>query len=282
MRSRADQIWQQFSQGLLANPVNRPLRIAVLAAHPDDEAIGASSVLGRHPEGAVVFLTDGAPRNTRLWPSDFCGSREDYAAKRRAEADRALAVAGLGPKDVFSLGAVDQEAIFSARELARSLAEILAKLKVEVLVTHSYEGGHPDHDAAAFIAALAVAKFEVHSTLLIEMTSYHARDGKCVSGEFLPSAARHGVDVGEELSIDLCPRERERKQRMFTAYASQSLVLRAFSTDRERFRRAPSYNFSCSPHPGTLWYESMGWMSGEQWRALATQHAPEMREHACR
>ncbi len=280
MRSRADRIWQQFSQGLLANPVNRPPRIAVLAAHPDDEAIGASSVLGSYP--AVVYLTDGAPRNVRLWPSDFRGSREHYAAKRRGEAERALAVAGLLPKDMYWLEAVDQEAIFSARELARSLAEILTKLKVDLLVTHSYEGGHPDHDAAAFIAALAVAKVEAHSILLIEMTSYHARNGKCVSGEFLPLTARHDADVGEELCIDFCPRERERKQQMFTAYASQSLVLSAFGTDRERFRRAPVYDFSRPPHPGKLWYESMGWMSGEQWRAIASQHTAGMPECACR
>ena len=279
MRSRADRIWQQFSQGFLANPVNQPLRIAVLAAHPDDEAIGASSVLGHHPGGAVVYLTDGAPRNIRLWPSDFRGSREDYAAKRRAEAERALAVTGLAPKDMYWLGAVDQEAIFSARELARSLAEILTKLKVEVLVTHSYEGGHPDHDAAAFIAALAVARCEAHSVLPLEMTSYHARDGQCVNGEFLPST---DANMGEELCIDLCLPERERKQRMFTAYASQSLVLSAFGTSPERFRRAPSYNFSRPPHPGKLWYESMGWMSGEQWRALAAQHTAGMRECACR
>ena len=282
MRSRADRIWLQFSQRLLAKPVNPGLRIAVLAAHPDDEAIGASSVLGNYPEAAVVYLTDGAPRNVRLWPSDFRGSREDYRAKRRGEAQRALAVTGVLPKDVYWLEAVDQEAIFNARELAGSLAEILAKLKVDVLVTHSYEGGHPDHDAAAFIAALAVARFEAHRILLIEMTSYHARNGNCVSGKFLPFTARHDADVGEELCIDLCPRERERKQQMFTAYASQSLVLSAFAIERERFRRAPVYDFSRPPHPGKLWYESMGWITGGQWRARAAQHTAGMPEAACR
>ena len=118
--------------------------------------------------------------------------------------------------------------------------------------------------------------------LLIEMTSYHARDGKCVTGEFLPSTHRHDADMGEELCIDLCLPERECKQRMFTAYASQALVLSAFGTGRERFRRAPSYDFSRPPHPEKLWYESMGWMSGEEWRVLAAQHTAGMRECACR
>ena len=276
MRSRADRSWQELSQTLLANTQKPPLRRAVLAAHPDDETIGASSLLARFPESAVIYLTDGAPRDSKLWSPEFRGTREEYALMRSAEAERALEVAGVSPRQIHWLGAVDQEAIFSAADLARSLAETLTRLDTDILITHPYEGGHPDHDSAALIARLAAAQLDAErAPSLAEMTSYHAQNCHCVNGEFLNSCTE------EEICIDLSPADREQKRTMFSAYASQKLVLSSFGTDRERFRRAPDYDYSRPPHEGRLWYECMGWsMTGRQWRALAAQCMAQQ-EYAC-
>jgi LmbE family N-acetylglucosaminyl deacetylase len=276
MRSRADRSWQEFSQTLLANPANASPRIAVLAAHPDDETIGASSLLARLPSTAVIYLTGGAPRDHKLWSPQFRGTRDEYASLRRDEAERALEVAGLRAGQIHWLGAIDQEAIFTAKELARSLGQALLEINPDMLITHSYEGGHPDHDSAALIARLAISQLQPEQTpLLAEMTSYHARHCQCVTGEFLNS------DRNAEVCIELSPAERERKRHMFAAYASQKLVLSSFGVDRERFRNAPDYNFTRPPHDGKLWYECMGWpMTGEQWRALAAQ-CTARQEYAC-
>ena len=276
MRSRADRTWQELSQTLRANSQNASLRIAVLAAHPDDETIGASSLLARFPESAVIYLTDGAPRDSKLWSPGFRGTREEYASLRRAEAERALGIPGISARQIHWLGAVDQETIFSAAGLARSLAEVLARLQPDVLITHPYEGGHPDHDSAAVIARIAAAQGDPEQTpSLVEMTSYHARNCQCVTGEFL-----HLRRERAEVCIDLSPADRERKRNMFSAYASQKLVLSSFGTDRERFRKAPDYDFSRPPHEGKLWYECMGWaMTGEQWRVLAK--CTSRQEYAC-
>lgn len=277
MRSRADRSWQEFSQSLLANATSASLRIAVLAAHPDDETIGASALLARFP-ASVIYLTDGAPRDSRLWPPDFHGSREEYALLRRAEAERALLHVGVPPERIHGLEATDQEAIFIAGALVRNLTELLAAIDADLLITHPYEGGHPDHDSAALVAHLALTHLNLdQAPLLFEMTSYHARDCRCVTGEFLNPNAQ------QEFCVDLSPAENERKRQMFAAHASQRLVLSAFSTDRERFRRAPDYDFSQPPHQGKLWYECMGWqMTGEQWCALAAQSIARGQEYACR
>lgn len=277
MRSRADRSWQEFSQSLLANATSPSLRIAVLAAHPDDETIGATALLARFP-ASVIYLTDGAPRDSRLWPPDFHGSREEYALLRRAEAERALLHVGVPPERIHGLEATDQEAIFIAGALVRNLTELLAAIDADLLITHPYEGGHPDHDSAALVAHLALTHLNLdQAPLLFEMTSYHARDCRCVTGEFLNPNAH------QEFCIDLSPAENERKRQMFAAHASQRLVLSAFSTDRERFRRAPDYDFSQPPHQGKLWYECMGWqMTGEQWCALAAQSIARGQEYACR
>lgn len=242
---------------------NHSTRLLVLAAHPDDESIGASSLLPRFDSWAV-FLTDGAPRDSRLWPEQTYRLREEYAAVRRREAAAALEIARVGADEIRWLGGVDQESANAIPLLTSRLAEVLLEVQPAILITHPYEGGHPDHDTAALIARLAVTGVERRPPELIEMTSYHSREGRCVTGEFL------NTDGENELTIVLSEEQRERKRQMFAAHASQRRILAGFSTDRESFRPTPAYDFTRAPHDGKLWYECMGWpITGEQWRSLA-------------
>jgi LmbE family N-acetylglucosaminyl deacetylase len=213
-----------------------------------------------------------------LWPPGFAGSREDYASTRRQEAFRALAHSGISSEQIFWLGAIDQEAALQIPALAEKLAQLIAIQKTAVLVTHPYEGGHPDHDAAAAVAKLATASCDPKSQpLLAEMTSYHAREGKCVTGEFLQDSSTN------EISLEFADEDRDRKRQMMAAYASQRLVLEQFPIGRELLRPTPDYDFSHPPHAGKLWYECMGWaMSGSQWRERAAQAFSQHQEHLCR
>src|SRR5437016_3172079 len=55
--------WDHFADpesGLSAKK-KLQLRILVFVAHPDDETIGASSLMSRVADVSVIFLTDGAP-----------------------------------------------------------------------------------------------------------------------------------------------------------------------------------------------------------------------------
>jgi LmbE family N-acetylglucosaminyl deacetylase len=260
--------------GLLAHTVIQSVNALVLAAHPDDETIGALAVLSRLPNPVVVYLTDGAPRDKRLWSGGGHYSREEYALIRQNEAEKALGSVGIPSERIRYLGAIDQESVFGLRELADALSALLCKLQPEVLITHSYEGGHPDHDSAALIASLAVNSLLNKSKAapeLLEMTSYHARNGRCLMGEFLPeSAAQPGLS--EELIIQLSPEEVTRKKHIIDCYESQRSVLQNFPLDPERLRLAPQYDFSKPPHSGKLWYEQMGWpITGQRWRELAVQ-----------
>jgi len=277
-RADSEKKWRELSARLQAEPPDPALRILVLAAHPDDETIGASMLLSRFPESCVAFLTDGAPRDMKLWSAGVNGSQEHYAETRRHEAICALDCTGISRERIFWLGAVDQEAVFEIRRLAEMSASLISKIRPAVVITHSYEGGHPDHDAAAVVARLALREWdEKDRSALLEMTSYHALDGKCVTAEFL------NPELTPELLFELSGDDRERKRRMMNAYASQRLVLESFSVDRERLRLAPEYDFSTPPHEGKLWYECMGWaMTGERWRELATAAVSEFQEHACR
>ena len=57
---------------------------------------------------------------------------------------------------VFWLGGVDQEAAFEIGVLAERLAKLIAEIRPEIVITHAYEGGHPDHDSAAVVAKIAI------------------------------------------------------------------------------------------------------------------------------
>jgi N-acetylglucosamine malate deacetylase 2 len=269
--------WDDLSRRLVAVPPNTSLRVMVLAAHPDDETIGASVLLARLPDSIVIYLTDGAPHDPRFWTGGSYDSREQYAQTRQAEALHALAHAGIAQHRVFWLRAVDQEAVFGVPRVAAHLANLLEEFRPNVIATHPYEGGHPDHDSAALVTRMAVTlvKTEMRPAV-VEMTSYHARNGKCVTGEFLNSG------LPSEIRFELSAEDRERKQRMIRAYASQRLILENFPIDQEHLRQAPEYDFTQPPHPGKLWYECMGWpMTGARWRELAKAAMAELKEPSC-
>jgi N-acetylglucosamine malate deacetylase 2 len=268
--------WGRLSRRLQTTPSDPSLRIVILAAHPDDETIGASVLLSRFPQSSVAFLTDGAPRDTRLWSASVHGLREDYAETRRQEALNALNCASVSAEQIVWLGGVDQEAAFEIGILAEGFAKLIAEVRPQIVITHAYEGGHPDHDSAAVVARSATSSLE-NPPLVLEMASYHARDGRCITGEFLNS------DPRSEVSFELQSADRERKRLMMDAYASQRLVLENFPINCERLRLAPEYNFSEPPHSGKLWYECMGWpMTGARWRELATPALASLQEHSCR
>ena len=240
--------------------------LAILAAHPDDETLGASSLLAV-PGCAVIHLTDGAPADPRLRAPGWQASRLEYALARRGELLEALGLAGVPPARIHALGAADQGAVDGLVPLARALARLLEALRPARLVTHAYEGGHPDHDAAALVARGAcgiLARGGAPAPRLFEMACYHGGPGRLVPFEFLPGTAK-------VRTRRLDGAARRRKQEMLARFASQRDVLGWFPVlDAERYRRAPPADFSRPPHPGPLWYERLGFgASPERWRSLA-------------
>lgn len=229
----------------------------IVAAHPDDETIGAGIWMARHKHReriTIVHITDGAPRGY--------DRREEYARARRLELAAALEIASIRPEQCRQLGHVDQEAYLHLSELVDEISGLIEELRPELVLTHPYEGGHPDHDAAAFAVAHAThGKYH-------EFTSYHCESS---SPDAPPAAGRFLHPETPEQTIGFGSSERDLKKRMFDCFSTQREILKIFPLEYEKFRRAPAYDFTAPPHSGELQYEKWGIRRGEEWRQRAAE-----------
>jgi len=121
-------------------------RILVLAAHPDDETLGAGGTLASNAHRAeeiVLWIATDGSRQEGVAGGDAAA----YGARRRAEAERAASILGL-PAPRFG-GLPDRDLAGMPRELDRALAELFAQVRHELVFCPSPVEIHPDHRALA-------------------------------------------------------------------------------------------------------------------------------------
>jgi LmbE family N-acetylglucosaminyl deacetylase len=141
------------------------------------------------------------------------------------------------------------------------------------VVTHAYEGGHPDHDAISFAVQSACRIGELSGLPIperVEMSSYFGRDGVRVTSSFLnPFPPSRTVALDSD--------SRALKDRMLACHSSQAELLKILRVDVECFRCAPVYDFRKPPHQGRLFYEYHELnMDGARWRQLAVRALVEL------
>jgi LmbE family N-acetylglucosaminyl deacetylase len=248
-------------------PIDLPTVIVV--AHPDDDVLSMGGRLLAFRHLTVIQLTNGAPASGDDARRLGFASNAAYAAAREQEAREAYARLGLSCRRI-RLDAPDQDCISFVTCLADVIAE--AMRGAELVFTHPYEGGHPDHDAAALTVQRACAALKARADVAparLEFASYHLGGNGMITGAFFPSPQ------SSETCITLTPDQRNLKRHALAAYKSQAAVLRWFDPGVERYRTAPDYDFSQAAPPGRALYDGFGWaMTAATWRRIARPLLP--------
>lgn len=239
------------------------MRGLVVVAHPDDEVLGCGILMTRLPHVTVVHVTDGAPSDGHDARRHGFPDPLAYAAARWTEARQALALAGVPTSRHHGFGIADQEAAYRLSTIAMRLAPFMTD--ADLVLTHAYEGGHPDHDAVAFAVRAAIRLAgRMAQTTVVEMPFYHAGPEGWIRQRFLPDDG-----ASDETRIDLGPGDLELKRRMIACHLTQSATLAGFRLDQESFRLAPAYDFTVLPNDAQLLYERHGWkLTGDGWQRL--------------
>lgn len=138
-----------FSPLLPRDPLMGP--VLVLAAHPDDEVIGAGSMLAYHAsrghQVVVVHATDGAQGDPNNRESG------DIRDVRRAEGIEALRRLGLAPARHWDLP--DGQLPENLADLQQRIEEVMREVQPKTLYSFHAGEAHRDHRAVAKATAEA-------------------------------------------------------------------------------------------------------------------------------
>lgn len=146
--------------------------VVVLAAHPDDEVIGAGGMLAWHAEQGhpvrVIHLTDGAQ-------GDPSGVENDIRATRRREGVEALRRLGLPAPEGWDLpdGCLPEH----LPTIAARLRELFVATQPRTLYSFWFGEGHRDHRALAVATMQAAGALPADCRCLLFGVNYFPGGG---------------------------------------------------------------------------------------------------------
>lgn len=239
-----------------------------LFPHQDDE-FGVLHVLDtNHKSGRrsiCIYLTDGSG-----------GGKDPH--KRDLESLNVLSKLGVKSQDIFFLGNKDRVRdgrLVDALELSfNRLSKLLANQEIDVLYTPTWEGGHPDHDAAALLAyafmlkrrGLKVLGFPLYNAFNIKLAPFGLFRPIEANGD-LHSLRIPNSSVLRHLSYCLMyPTQVKTWIALFPA------TVWHYAFDRNQYLQDINQQaLRQKPHSGDLLYERRNWLSWENFSSRSQE-----------
>lgn len=171
-------------------------KVLVVAAHPDDETLGAGGVIAKHitlgDSVSVLILGEGVASRKE--------HGEDYSKERealRADANRALAK--LGVTDVSFLDFSDNSFdVVPLLKIIKAVERAIAEKRPDIVYTHHWGDLNVDHRITfdAVLTACRPLGNTVKKILCFEVPSSTEWNAQTVENAFMPNAF---VDITEVL-----------------------------------------------------------------------------------
>ncbi len=196
-------------------PVYQPAM--VLVAHPDDEVLGLSMPLSRFTDLTLVHATDGA-----------AGGDRDVRAR---ELDEALATLNVNVQRRVQLDLPDGALTANLALLINRLSQMWDNH--EVIVTHAYEGGHPDHDCCA--VAVNTLRLSASDKPALAFPIYALGPDGVVKNRFVHEPAN-------VVEIALTASEADKKGLALAEFVSQANVVNMFDLTCEAIGTAELFD----------------------------------------
>lgn len=250
-------------------------RVIVLAAHPDDEALGAGGLIAAAARSGsaveVIIASDGEASH----PASQTHTPAQLAAIRRVEA--VWAVSALAPEATVTFLGLPDGALDAHRN---TLVEVLrARLGATALLVTPWQGDrHPDHEACAVAAADAAA------------------EQRCTHWQY-PIWAWHWADpTSAELPwpdlrrLDLEPAACNAKRAALDEYASQHAPLSAQPGDEAilpaqvtaHFERSfETFVVAPAPASSSSYFDALYSRSDDPWRLRDRFYEQRKRDLMC-
>jgi LmbE family N-acetylglucosaminyl deacetylase len=167
------------------------MRILTIAAHPDDETLGAGATIALH-----------AARGDEVWVcilSDGVGARHGHVELQKDCAMRACDV--LGVREVVFCGLPDQRLdTLPLLDVIAPIEKVIAELRPDVVLTHFKEDSNQDH-RLVFQATLVAAR-PVNGSTVRRLMCYEIPGSTEWAGPFQESVFTPNVYVDVSSTLD--------------------------------------------------------------------------------
>ncbi len=176
------------------------MTVLIVAAHPDDEALGAGATIARHTRAgeavSILFLADGVSSR------DPEGDHEAELGRRHSAAIAAARILGANTPRFLDLpdNRLDSVAMLT---LARAVEEEVERIRPNTVYTHHAGDLNVDHRStheAVMTACRPVATSSVNTVLCFESPSSTEWRSVAATAAFNPTWF---VDVGDTLEMKL-------------------------------------------------------------------------------
>ncbi len=224
--------------------------IMIVAAHPDDEAIGCAAKIIRtvaeKGKVTVVYITDG----------EFYEQSE----ARREEAKEAMKIVRVKNLVFLKHKGSDLTDKTSVDNLIETVKMLIEKNKAGEVYVPAFEGGNYEHDITNYIVSQAaeglkekilVYEFPMYNNKLKMFLKRCTRRARRLSGlGFYTFPPEFPNKKGETIILNMSPEEMQIKKQMLETYKSQNgnkILLKCYMYP-DKYRVCPKHDYRKKPH----------------------------------